>query len=59
MIVTIQSKTGKFKPYLLTGVVSINQFNNILQIVYINEKERPQNNSYDMNDNDLVITMSI
>lgn len=59
MTVTIQSKRGNFKPYLLTGVVSINQFNNVIQIVWIDEKERPQTSSYDLNDNDLVISMSI
>lgn len=59
MTVTIQSKRGNFKSYLLTGVVSINQFVDIIQITWIDENNRPQTSSYDLNNNDIVITMSI
>lgn len=59
MTVTIQSKRNNFKPYLLTGVISINQFGDVLQITWFDENERLQTNSYNLNDNDIVISMSI
>ena len=55
MTVTIISKDGAFKPYIITGVVSIMKVLDYIQVNYLDDKERPQIATYELDD--IIISM--